>query len=303
MFFSDTPTKCPQRTELMSLNTIKPSDGEMTFRSAGASTARSIPPPADIEGSKPCLPWKRYLRGSEAREPIEGSTPRTRYPPVNRVVDLSMATHDIAGATKRASLQFVERRTTNPLTPRYDLPTSIPLPAEPLPFRRHSNYIADIEGTSSKSRGPLSARRETDSLRTNDIRFATPRMCHREVTKPANPSPERVIRPRETNPLNPEYKVSMRPPGTVLAQWSEDARATNMEPATIGRIPGNAPKSLQKDTTNRPCFALKNNDISGSTPRRWIGSLALDQARTHDHLSVRDIAGCQADSRRRTCRR
>merc|ERR1719158_31737 len=144
----------------------------------------------EIEGSKPCPPWVRYLRGRAQRdraplETIKGSTPRTLYPNVNRPVDLSMKTDDIDGATKTPSVQHRWTRHTNPLDPTYHLATSRPCRAETLTprFLRPSNYVADIDGTACVPSGLRSARCETYSLRTDDIRYATPRRLHHNVTQ------------------------------------------------------------------------------------------------------------------------
>eukprot|EP00397_Hematodinium_sp_SG-2012_P053042 GEMP01063087.1.p1 GENE.GEMP01063087.1~~GEMP01063087.1.p1 ORF type:complete len:309 (+),score=55.71 GEMP01063087.1:148-1074(+) len=305
--FSDTATSTPfpRRTDLMSLDTIKPSDLDgVSGTLMNTSTIQSARAPlSEVEGSKPLPSWKKYLRGGVSRDPVEGSTPRTHYPPVNRVVDFSIRTRDIECATGKRSLQFQSgRRSVNPVAPTYKLASSIPLPAEVPKLQTPSNFIADIEGTSSKPSVLQIARRETYSLKTCDIPFATPRLRRRHVTRLPEPTLERVARSRDTNPLNPEYKVSLRPPGTLLAKWSEDKQPEQFEPITIGPIQGNMPRALPK-SKNTPLFSLENRDILGATPRSWIGCLPAENVKTRDILSVADIPGCQADSRRLSHRR
>lgn len=283
----------------MSLSTLKPEDSDV----GRVHTARARPPPEEVEHSKPLLPWKRYLVGQPATEPLPYCTPRTHYPPVDtarRRIDFNLDIRDIEYTKPQRDNMASSRRRTTPVDPVYQLPTS--KPAEEMPprkFLRPTNFIRDIEGCTVKpsvAYGP----RELNSLKTDDIDKAKSTILHPAFNKKSPPaSPSGKLRPRNTNPLDPEYQVSIRPPGSILAQWSEyTGEKPKFDAVTIGFVKGSTPRR-QRTNWNAPFYPLENRDIPRAKPESWIGCVPSGRVTTRDIISVGDIQGCQADTRLR----
>ncbi|CAD7957905.1 unnamed protein product [Amoebophrya sp. A120] len=246
------------------------------------------------------------------KEPI--SYQKTYYPnPVRRPRDLSLCVADIAYA--QPALVETSGRHTNPLQPQYQfLGATQVKPVEPYVARFGGNFILetrDIEGAAPKRMIPDRnyVRHNTDC---SDIAYATPNYFGRHV-KPSTfighrkyPYEEPPVRPRdfrETNPLDPEYRMSQQPPQvrSQVTDANPGAGVPNLpSPVNLGKyIPGSKPRKLQW-SNSEPQFSLLSQDIAGAAPQRYVGELPFNlyEARTMRSKPVlntvsHDIPGAQ----------
>jgi len=111
------------------------------------------------------------------------------------------------------------------------------------------------------------------------------------------------VQPRCTNPLEPEYKVPTHATTSLHTVYTEEQgiAAAPKQADSIGQVHGSKPRKLQWDN-GEPQFSLLREDIAGTVPQRWIGSVP---ANIYDPPDVRsmisfhdphDIPGAQVGS-------
>jgi hypothetical protein len=218
--------------------------------------------------------------------------PRVWYPSsqFNRPVDLSLTTDDIEGSRPRV-LSFVTKRSTNPLSPEYTLPSHQALPAVHPPSLKGAlptNYISDIDGT--HPRLLHRERSRTQSCESSSRNMRRPRgggVSSLDVRDINTPSPSRLC-PRNTNPLDPSYVISAT---NHLAVES----ASSLSPITIGPIKDSKPRRRVPER-----FNAVRESIEGCSPQRYVGTLrhsSLDSVPPLTHAAP--ITGTVSGSLRR----
>jgi hypothetical protein len=221
-----------------------------------------------------------------------GGRARSYYPPMDRRPrDLSLTTADIEYAQTRAS-KFKGSRHTDPLCPNYELPSTHTRPISPPRWNgRHTHDISDIEKSSSKVRIPTRnyVRDPNDS---SDIEFASANYQERvnRQTRVGNKldrslnvkdiNQKKLLHtaPRQTNPLEPEYKVSTTATTSLHTRYTEEGNNVQLHPtecATHGHVHGSKPRKLQWDN-GEPQFSLVREDIAGTVPQRWCGAVPFN---------------------------
>lgn len=301
------PMKFPSHSDTLFLDSVRPKDvprGKFALDRESLSLRTW-----DIEGS---APKKAFKPLAPPKLPIDKTAPTPLYPPLSdrRPRDLSLTTSDVELAQPKAK-QFTTPRYMDPLTPRYNLPTSVPLPHTPPGVRMHEgrpwessslvfkgehtprvlersyardpNDHADIEGTRARLR-PFAPR---DTLRTfehaGDRILST--KCHT---------------PRETSPLDPVYNV---PTGTTHPFRRSEA-PSRASPAQVGVVEGSTSRVLHKDN-GEPQASLIRADIPGAVPQRYKGVMPFNiydppevtPYSKHTGLQCRDIEGATTGSR------
>jgi hypothetical protein len=192
---------------------------------------------------------------------------------LNRPLDLSLTTEDIDGAQAKKK-GFVTKRCVDPLDPAYKLPSfqPPPIPDYPNPIGLiPTNYTADITGARVR-KAPGHREGPKGGLDISDIEFAQPhfRLKARSAggksnhdslnVSDINKSDMLIPRRRETNPLQPMYRIS------TVNMWSPEM--TDSEPLMVGPIEGANPRRLIPEVT-RPT----KGDITGTHPQRFVGRL------------------------------
>lgn len=242
-----------------------------------------------------------------------GGQVRSYYMPMNRRPrDLSLTTVDIELAQPK-STSWKGKRHTDPVDPNYQLPSCIQ--REPTPPRwngRHTNDISDIELARPKVLHP-----ERDRNRQLFTCSSEPRLNHQFTERTFDV--QDINQPREkqkrcTNPLDPVYTVSASRTTSLHAQYSEERGKNGAPPrpvaADIGQVAGSKPRQLQWDN-GEPHFSLLREDIAGTVPQRWVGSVPhniYDPPEIRPMISFHDpadIPGAQVGSLKKgitTCR-
>lgn len=262
-----------QRANTMSLQSIEKAGSSLKLGRRQNPAALKVDdiPGAQASSSKVGL-RKRLLNRPElfGCDDIAGTAPSRLIPQVvNRPNEFNMSNMDIEGSRPRRT-ELRTQRVTDPVNPRYNLPSFQQAPL-PVPEQRNvTNQIDDIPGTRSKTAltSKLAAR---DTFNVDDIEGA-----RADSTLPArmrangkdrtmdNPSinfnkPEVFATNRCTNPLSPRYKVGI-PGGTSPDDWEG-----------IGHIPGNHPKpakAARKADVNM--LSLRTDDVQGAYPSSAI---------------------------------
>ena len=190
---------------------------------------------------------------------IEGASPARQVPEHARrgLTDLSLSTSDIGA--KSDARHFATQRTVDPLCPTYHLPEvkqRLPTPQKQI---RETLKLSDIEGTKPKAFYVRSAIRNT--LDSSDIPYSSA-ADHHARRKRHSPSmnlvnadimqgPETKLQPRNTNPLDPTYKLFNIGTGVT---------------AVIGDIPGAHPKQAREARKDNILSSLRSDDIDGAKP-------------------------------------
>merc|ERR1719387_223447 len=252
----------------MSLDTIHPEDvprGKVQFIKDQDLSLKTD----DIARCAPFYPWKQYLDkpSFSLRSDIPGSETKPLYQNLTRVKDLSLTTADIEWAQPKIT-RFNTNRCTDPLQPQYKLPECPVRPITPPRGNgKDSLDISDIEMSKPKRVIPdrnyvLNPNAQSTSLMVQDI----------------NAFPGRTTLPRDTNPLDPVYQVSQTSATSIPIRWTEEegrVYAPPMEVEVIGEVPQSKPRKLQWDN-GEPHFSLLTEDIAGSQPQRWVGSVPFN---------------------------
>jgi len=225
-----------------------------------------------------------------------GARARTYYPPMDRRPrDMNLTTMDIEGSRSEAK-KHPGNRHTDPLCPDYELPSHVVMPQTPPRFNgRHTNDIADIEHTTSKVLHPdRSYSRNPNESR--DIEFNEPNYQER-VKRPYQPRPDRQLDVQDimgkkppasrcTNPLDPVYKLPVANVTSLHTRFSEErgSDAPRTPPGMhrhIGEVHGSKPRRLHRDN-GEPQLSLVREDIAGTVPQRFVGSIPANIYDSHD---------------------
>lgn len=211
-------------------------------------------------------------------------------------------------------------RHVDPVCPNYELPSYHK--REPTPPRwngRHTNDISDIEMSSSKVRIP-DRNYTRDPNDAADIEYSCPNYGSRVLGRGVSASrvdrslnvrditDTKRVHTRQTNPLEPVYKVPTNRTTSLTAMFSEEQRlgvaAPSKEAESIGEVHGSRPRKLHWDN-GEPHLSLLREDIAGAVPQRFVGSVP---ANIYDPPDVRpaisfhdphDIPGAQVSSLRK----
>merc|ERR1719428_2188192 len=268
VIFGDPNRPFAQRKDTMSLDTIHPEDvprGKVQFIKAQDLSLKTD----DIARCAPFYPWKQYLDkpSFSLRSDIPGSETKPLYQNLTRVKDLSLTTADIEWAQPKIT-RFNTNRCTDPLQPQYKLPECSVRPITPPRGNgKDSLDISDIEMSKPKRVIPdrnyvRDPNAQSTSLMVQDI----------------NAFPGRTTLPRGTNPLDPVYHVSQTSATSIPIRWTEEegrVYAPPMDVEVIGEVPQSKPRKLQWDN-GEPHFSLLTEDIAGSQPQRWVGSVPFN---------------------------
>jgi hypothetical protein len=291
VIFGDPNRPFATRKDTMSLDTIHPEDvprGKVQFIKDQDLSLKTD----DIARCAPFYPWKQYLDkpSFSLRSDIPGSETKPLYQNLTRVKDLSLTTADIEWAQPKIT-RFNTNRCTDPLQPQYKLPECPVRPITPPRGNgKDSLDISDIE--MSKPKRVIPDRNYVrDPNDSSDIEYTCPNY-RRRVVRPMNPNaqstslmvqdinafPGRTTLPRDTNPLDPVYQVSQTSATSIPIRWTEEegrVYAPPMEVEVIGEVPQSKPRKLQWDN-GEPHFSLLTEDIAGSQPQRWVGSVPFN---------------------------
>jgi len=274
----------------------------------------------DIYKCQPHYNYLNYLH-QPPKEPIELSKTKSFYPDVNRPRDLSLTTGDIDGA--QATRQEPKSlRITDPVCPDYKFPTSVVArPITPPRYNgRVTNDVSDIEHCRPTKVIP-DRNYIRDPNEISDIEYSCPNYVRR-VHLPLNGLGTSTsldvtdinqldrTKPRCTNPLEPNYKVSQTTTTSLHHTFSEqeggpdNLKAPRLQPAEIGPVPGSKPRKLEWDN-GEPQFSLMREDIPGAAPQRWTGSVPYNIYDPPEKKQVisfhdpHDIPGAQVGSLRK----
>jgi len=305
----------PGRHDTMALDVIRPKDvpkGRLLIEKEDSLSLRSH----DIKGATCDFKWSNFFKdGPPIKDEIKGNAPRKRFAVGhNRPVDMALTTADIEKAQPKAS-QFTTSRCVNPLTPRYDLPSFTQRPLEPPKQMFHDGEARDTLAFKGDWQPRILERDYArDPLETRDVEFSQPNLRKRLANLPprdnmkiVEKAGERILSsrycatPRETNPLEPSYNVSVR----TTHPFRVSEGATPQAPSQIGAVVGSTPRQLHKDN-GEPQASLIRSDLPGAVPQRYKGAMPLSiydppevtPFTRGSQLDCSDIEGTQTGSRR-----
>jgi hypothetical protein len=318
-FYLDGERPFPQRHESMLLDVVRPQDvprGKIMFPKHEDKSLKT----SDIPTAQPTYHHLKFLDrpdlcvGSTDTEHVGGQA-RTYYPPMDRKArDLNLTTADIEFAQPRAN-KFKGTRRVDPVCPNYEMPTSYKrAPTPPRHNGRVTHDISDIEGSSSKRVIP-DRNYVRDPNEGRDIEYASAnyqermgRAAQRGVRQDrqldvSDIAGSKRVPIRSSHPLDPEYKVPTHATTSLHVIYSEEQNQNlaRKDGHTIGPVHGSKSRKLQWDN-GEPHFSLMREDIAGTVPQRWIGSVP---ANIYDHHEDRpmisfhdphDIPGAQVGS-------
>jgi len=323
-FFRDDSRPFAQRHQTMSLDTVKPQDvpkGKVQYPKDENLSLKT----QDIARAQPVYDHLNYLNKPDmsvgCTDPVHaGGRARTYYAPMDRRPrDLSLTTADIEHAQPKAK-STVGNRHTDPVCPQYELPSSFQRPPTPPRFNgRHTNDISDIEHSCPKVRHPQrNYNRDPNEVR--DIEYASVNYQERKLRHPPRPGADRSLDvrdiseakrmpPRDTNPLEPTYKVPTHRVTTSLHTRFAEEQMQGMElppreANEVGEVHGSRPRKLQWDN-GEPQLSLLREDIPGTLPQRWVGAVphnVYDPPEVRPTISFHDphdIPGAQVGSLKR----
>ncbi len=179
----------------------------------------------------------------------------------------SLRTDDIVGAKAKQPLR---PRDTNPLDPKYQLPSYEEEPPLPHRFTRPSLIIDDIEGT--RTVDPRLRIQTRDAISVSDIEGTYPKALtkarqgvHFDPLETGDICSAAFRTQRIVDPQNPQYVVS-RVSNSFLAasdDWdAKDARAHGGESVMrVGHIDGTKPKPVRKPKPKDLQFSLRTDDV------------------------------------------
>ena len=241
----------------------------------------------DIEGAQP----RRVTHTNKSSffhcKDVDGAQPVELYPRVNRPTDLSLNVKDIDGATPHR-VEFRTRRCINPVDPQYQLPSCSPCPPVIVPFSgRETNKLDDIEGSSPQK---LIRDRETPVLppvegsnpKAQKTRSTSNSLDVSDINRAAN----RVCRPRDTSPLDPEY---IYPSGNATSlKLGADSHTDQNSQSTIGFIPGTKPRTLHRER-DWSSSNIHVRDIPGAAPQRFVGTMPFNIRMSYEEREPNDL--------------
>jgi len=317
-FYQDEARPFAQRSDVMSLDIVRPKDipkGKTLYVKVEDNSLKT----EDVYKARPYYQHLDHLNkpdlsvgNTDPGHP--GGKASTYYPTMDRRPrDLSLTTADIEYAQPKAVKRRGNRH-TDPVCPDYELPTSYQRPHTPPRFLgRHTNDVTDIEHSCPKVLHPERSytRNPNDA---NDIEFASANYRERLNRTTARPRQDRqldvkdvtehkCIRPRNTNPLDPVYRVPSNMTTSLHTSYAEEQgmEAPYALPDDIGPVHQSKPRKLQWDN-GEPQLSLVREDIAGAVPQRFVGSIP---ANIYDPPDVRpmlsfhdphDIHGAQVGS-------
>lgn len=323
-FYRDEERPFAQRNHGMSLDTIRPQDvpkGKVQYPKAEDLSLKT----QDIHRAQPTYDHLSHLNKPDmsvgCTDPVHaGGRARTYYAPMERRPrDLSLTTADIEYAQPRAGKTRGDRH-TDPVCPQYELPSSFQRPPTPPRFNgRHTHDISDIEHSCPKVRHPeRNYNRDPNEVR--DIEYASVNYQDRHPRHPPRARADRSLDvrdisegkrmpPRDTNPLEPTYKVPTHRVTTSLhtkftEEQQQGVELPPKEANEIGAVHGSRPRKLQWDN-GEPQLSLLREDIPGTVPQRWVGAAPhniYDPPEVRPMISFHDphdIPGCQVGSLKR----
>eukprot|EP00437_Effrenium_voratum_P021087 CAMPEP_0181458704 /NCGR_PEP_ID=MMETSP1110-20121109/32447_1 /TAXON_ID=174948 /ORGANISM="Symbiodinium sp., Strain CCMP421" /LENGTH=440 /DNA_ID=CAMNT_0023583201 /DNA_START=159 /DNA_END=1477 /DNA_ORIENTATION=+ len=272
----------------------------------------------DIPRCQPTFDHLKYLDKPDmsvgCTDPVHpGGKARSYYAPMDRRPrDLSLTTADIELAIPKGGQQKGFRH-TDPVCPRYQMPSAYQLPPpEPRWNGRHNTDNSDIEKSHPRVLHP-ERNYIRDPNECRDIEFTAPCYAEKMRTLNARSRPdmslnvkditgEKPVRPRWTNPLDPTYKVPTSGTTSLHAKYAEERGLNvilpNVEVKEVGFVEGSKSKQLHWDN-GEPQLSLLREDIAGSLPQRWVGSVPAniyDPPETRAMMSFHDphdIPGAQ----------
>lgn len=272
----------PSHRDSMNLDVIQPKDlpAEKVPIQTESLSLRSH----DIDGAAPTYPHRKVHRdGPPDKGPIPGNVSKTHYLERNWPKNLALSTRDIEKATPQVD-RFMTSRTTNPLTPRYDLPShredlppapsarihegrardSMEFKGESKPRILERNYVRNPNES-----GDIEGSRSTARSRFLSQSCSTPRD---NVDKTVERAGQRILSskcptPRTSCPLDPEYALCSRTTHPMLK--GEDGSA--FAPQNAGAIEKAAPRILHR-ANGEPQASLIRVDLPGAAPQRFKGT-------------------------------
>mmetsp|Transcript_47676 Transcript_47676/g.102099 ORF Transcript_47676/g.102099 Transcript_47676/m.102099 type:complete len:501 (-) Transcript_47676:84-1586(-) len=291
-YYRDEDRAFLQRDDTMSLDVIRPKDipkGRVMYVKDELTSLKT----EDIHKAKPHYEHLQYLEKPDfsvgcTHPDHPGGQARSYYMPMDRRPrDLSLTTADIEFAQPK-TISWKGSRHTDPVCPNYELPSC--MRREPTPPRwngRHTNATEDIEYSRPRVLHPERnySRNPNDAA---DIEYATAN--YREKLARATSlgrGPERTYdvsdinlppekQKRCTNPMEPVYTVPTSRTTSLHAKYSEEKSVgidpPPIAPEQVGEVHGSKPRRLQWDN-GEPQFSLLREDIAGTVPQRWIGSV------------------------------
>eukprot|EP00440_Ansanella_granifera_P059125 gb/GFBE01064088.1/.p1 GENE.gb/GFBE01064088.1/~~gb/GFBE01064088.1/.p1 ORF type:complete len:338 (+),score=30.55 gb/GFBE01064088.1/:1-1014(+) len=299
--------------DAMALDCVRPKDvprGKIMCQKEDQSALRTH----DIDGAAPTFTRRTlHIDGAAPKEHIPGSVAKTFWPDLNRTQDLSLSNFDIEKAQPCAT-GFRTTRNTNPLTPRYNLQSTLKKPPTPPDGRMHEGKLRethDFQGERNLRnfertyvRNPLDSRDIEGSMPNapNRLRQTTPR----DPRSTLETSGQRVLcsrnyTPRDTHPLAPDYHVDTK---TTHPFYRSEGDCL-MAPARTGIVPGSTPRVLHRDN-GEPSASLIRSDLPGAVPQRYKGHMPFNiydppevtPFSQHNGLHCKDIEGSQTGTRK-----
>jgi len=309
-----------QRTDTMLLDVIRPKDvprGQVMYPKDYDKSLMT----EDIPRCQSTYDHLKYLDKPDmsvgCTDPVHpGGKARSYYAPMDRRPrDLSLTTADIELAIPRGG-QHKGFRHTDPVCPRYELPSSYQLPPPEMRFNgRHCTDNSDIEKSHPRVLHP-----ERNYIRDpnegRDIEFSAPNFGEKLKALNARSRPDlslnvqdindvKPARPRCTDPLQPTYKVPTAATTSLHAIYAEEKgmgiQLPNVKVREVGPVKGSTSRVLHWDN-GEPQLSLLREDIAGTVPQRWVGGVPTN---VYDPPEIRplmsfhdphDIPGAQVGS-------
>lgn len=268
----------------------------------------------DIPRAQPGYPWKQFTNKPDLSllGEIKGSKPVPLYSQLRREIDFSLRTDDIEYCQPRG--YFVQSRKTSPLDPEYKLPSCIP--CEPYIVKysgapSSTLYCDDIEASRPRQLIPSVARlpKEHVALSTSNTR-GRQRPAGAEYPDSlivndilAGPFHKAVI--RNTNPLEPVYKLEQSKLKTIYHAWDNDVAVEPLKSVVCGPIEKSSPTEFPYWRNSKPARDNKEA-VPGSNSQRFVANRPFNMyssdRKPNVSENITDIPGAQADTLRRGLR-
>lgn len=320
-YYRDEERPFLQRDDTMSLDVIRQKDvpkGRVMYVKDELNSLKT----EDIHKAKPYYEHLHHLNKPDmsvgcTNPEHPGGQARSYYMPMDRRPrDLSLTTADIELAQPKTT-SWKGKRHTDPVCPNYEMPSCIQRAVTPPRWNgRHTNDISDIEMTRPRVLHP-DRNYERNPNDGRDIEFSTANyreMLARQSSQ--GPRADRTFDVRDvnlpkqkqtrcTNPLDPVYKVPTSRTTSLHARYREEASQGHepppVQPEEHGQVQGSKPRKLHWDN-GEPHFSLLREDIEGSAPQRWVGTVPhniYDPPEVRPMISFHDpcdIPGAQVGS-------
>ncbi|CAE8581816.1 unnamed protein product [Polarella glacialis] len=290
-FFTDPIRPFLQRNDTMSLDIVRPKDiprGKVMYCKDEDSSLKT----EDIDRAQPMYEHLKYLNKPDlsvgCTDPQHaGGKARSYYAPMDRRPrDLSLTTADIELAQPRGCRHKGDRH-TDPVCPNYQLPSSFKREMTPPRFNgRHNMDNSDIEKSCSRVLHP-ERNYLRDPMECRDIEYTVTNYRDKVSAQSMRPRLDRSLnvkdisepkrmRPRDTNPLDPVYKVPTNAVTSLHAKYNEEyglgIEVPRVEAQQHGFVDGSRPRKLTRDN-GEPQLSLLREDIAGTVPQRWVGAV------------------------------